>query len=264
MEKSTNVIYITSKCNLNCEYCYEKENRPDNVMTNEEIDAYFDYLDKHSAPYSHIVLFGGEPLLYLNKIEYILNKIVNEYSYKHYSVSMNTNGILLLDDKVFNKFLELNKIQKIHIKISYDGSHSFRRIDYNGNCVNDKIEQVMEKLRAHGIKYAISYTWHKDNDKTIVYDIIEILEKYNPTKIEISTNCSEIDSLYTSYLDRKKELIPYMLAIYLRYKIPICDFTCSICRKCVFNSCNIYGVHGKKEGIKRPKQVLDTFSLWNV
>jgi len=262
MESSTNVIYITSGCNLNCEYCYEKENRPNYVMSDEEIDSYFEYLNENSLSYSHIVLFGGEPLLCLDKIEYIVDKIVNKYSDKKYSVSMNTNGLLLLDDNILNKYLELNSKIQIYLKISYDGSHSYRRKDYNGICVNDKILEVLNKLENKNIRYSISYTWQKENYKTIIYDLIDIIEKYHPQKIEISVNCQEIGSISGDYEKEKELIVPHLIAIYKEYNIPLCEFVCNICKKCVFNNTNIYGIPGKLGALKAPKKTNKEFTFW--
>lgn len=260
MENTTNVIYITSNCNLACEYCYEEQNRPSKTMTYDDIDRYFEYINEHSAPHSHIVLFGGEPLLYPNLIEYIVNKVNNEYAYKQYSMSMNTNGLRLLEDEIYEWYKQLIKDKYIHLNISYDGPHSHRRIDKRGNCVNTYIENVLNKLD-NDIKYSISYTLNKDNYCYCIEDIIELLEYHYIEKITISVMYKEIDKMAENYNIALQRLKPYFNEIFKRYHKSICAFTCELCQHCVFNNKNIYGIPSSQP-IERPKFVKNDFDLW--
>ena len=264
MEATTNVIYITSSCNLACDYCYETSDRPNKTISYDEIDAFFKYIENHSSPFSHVSIFGGEPLLYPELVDYIIDKVIGEYNYKHYSISLFTNGILLLNDDIFNWFINTCKRGNISPTISYDGSHSFRRKDKLGNCVNDKIEAVMKKLdQVNDFLYSISFTLHKDNYDTCVEDIIEILETFSPYKISISINCKEIADKYGDYKMATELLRPYMIEIYKRYHIPICEYTCSLCKKCIPNNKNIYAVPSYIGGIESPKFTQKDFNLWS-
>lgn len=260
---ATNVFYITSSCNLRCEYCYERKGRPDKSMTKDEVDTKLKWMDDNLADNSHIVIFGGEPLLEIDLIEYIINELITTYKHRNFSVSMDTNGTLLLDDNIFNKYKNIISKRQFSTFVSYDGPHSFRRRDINGNCVNDKIVEVLKKLENNNIKYNISYTWQKENDPFIIYDMIYICENFKPEKIVISPDCTELDTVsdlyYGNYIKTK---IPYFEAVFLEYKIPICEFTCRICRKCQFNTKNVYYLP-QKDPIIADKRTEKAFSFWD-
>ena len=261
--RSTNIMYITSLCNLRCEYCYEKDGRPNKSMTFEEIDNKLKWMDDNLEDYSHLVIFGGEPLLRIDLVEYIINELITTYKHRFFSVSLDTNGLMLLDDNIFERYKKIITKRQFSTFISYDGPNSFRRKDLNGNCVNDKIVQVMKKFEDNNLNYTTSYTWQKDNDKTIIYDMIYIFENFNPDKIVISPACEEISKIhgedYTNYFKTK---IPYFESIFLEYKKPICDFTCRLCKHCKFNTKNVYYIPEKEPFIYN-KKTEKAFNFWD-
>jgi len=264
MENTTNVIYITSNCNLKCEYCFEEEKRPNRTMTYDDIDRYFEGIDKISAPHSHIVLFGGEPLLYPDLIEYIvIDKILKQYDYKQYSVSMTSNGLRLLEDDIYDWFFDLRKKKYIHLEISYDGPNCYRRKDKNGNCVNHLIEKVLNKLNNDNKTFAISYTLNKDNYNYCIEDMITLFETYDHLeKIILSIASQDLDVVDNDYQKSVLRLKPYLNEIYRRYRKPICEEVCDVCQKCVFNNKNLYAVPNVPYPIERSKFANEDFSLW--
>ena len=65
-------IAPTLKCNLCCPYCFE-ENKPLFVMDKAICDKIVKFIKKHNfAKKIRITWFGGEPLLCVGKIDYIL------------------------------------------------------------------------------------------------------------------------------------------------------------------------------------------------
>lgn len=260
--RATNVFYITSSCNLRCEYCYERNGRPDKSMTKEEIDENLKWMNENLADDSHIVIFGGEPLLEIDLIEYIVNELLTTYKHRRFSISMDTNGILLLNDNIFEQYKKIISKRQFSTFVSYDGPNSFRRRDINGNCVNDKIVEVLRKLEKNNIEYSISYTWQKENAKTVIYDMIYIFENFNPEKIVISPSCTELDEVSDmNYEDYIKSYIPYFEAIFLEYRKSICEFTCRVCRKCEFNQKNAYYLP-QKDPVLANKKTEKSFDFW--
>lgn len=85
--KQLKIIFGT-KCNLNCEYCYQIDKCND--MSDEVLDKIIEEINKSEEQFS-IHLFGGEPLIYIDKILYLIDNIDR---YKH-KFSISTNGTLI-------------------------------------------------------------------------------------------------------------------------------------------------------------------------
>jgi sulfatase maturation enzyme AslB (radical SAM superfamily) len=96
-------------------------------ITFKEIDDYLDDIEwREDGLNSTIVLFGGEPLLMLDKIEYTLNSIIHRNKKGGWGWDITTNGFLLLNDKIFKRVNNLLKLNNENIcgnvKISFDVS----------------------------------------------------------------------------------------------------------------------------------------------
>lgn len=113
-------ILPTEQCNFRCKYCYESF--PDKVMSEETQSALLLFLKKNLGKYSalHISWFGGEPLLALDIIERLSEKIkeICAFYRKPYTASMTTNGFLL-DADTFKRLLKCNVI---YYQITVDGT----------------------------------------------------------------------------------------------------------------------------------------------
>lgn len=102
-------INPTESCNFRCKYCYETHNsglmKPE--TQDEIIRAVRDNIHQYTA--LHVSWFGGEPLIYMDCIEYLTNefKKICKFNRRPYSASITTNGYLLNPD-MFNKLLDLN------------------------------------------------------------------------------------------------------------------------------------------------------------
>jgi len=140
-------LILTQECNSRCKYCYEKSmkeendlgkkwkfdfNCPNNFSVNVEKLAGFLAKDSDAV----LVFYGGEPLLEVEKIKEIIDKI-------NVSFRMQTNG------KLLNKldYSYVNKIDKI--LISLDGDKS--RTDYNrGEGTYDKVMENIGLILSNG------------------------------------------------------------------------------------------------------------------
>lgn len=113
-------ILPTEQCNFRCKYCYESF--PDKVMSEETQSALLLFLKKNLGKYSalHISWFGGEPLLALDIIEHLSEKIkeICAFYRKPYTASMTTNGFLL-DADTFKRLLKCNVV---YYQITVDGT----------------------------------------------------------------------------------------------------------------------------------------------
>ncbi|MBS3076260.1 TIGR04084 family radical SAM/SPASM domain-containing protein [Candidatus Pacearchaeota archaeon] len=141
-------LILTEICNAQCKYCYEKSMKEFNnnldkkfhfdfsAPTNSEIDLkkLEEFLSKDKNP--TIIFYGGEPLLQIEKIKQIIDKI-------NVPFRMQTNALLL--DKLPIEYL--NKIQKILISI--DGDEKIT--DFNrGKGTYEKIISNITKIRKEG------------------------------------------------------------------------------------------------------------------
>lgn len=124
-------INPTSKCNLNCEFCWGPNETVGNELTLNQWIKIIDYFVNNGT--ESIILTGGEPLLYKNIIElidYIKNKGVR--------VTLSTNALLL---DLFKDALLL--IDDIGIPI--DGSNACRNSRMRSNSLSH-FGKVLESL----------------------------------------------------------------------------------------------------------------------
>ncbi len=141
------VLYLTTTCNLNCLYCFEREGTYKNCprMSNRVARKSVDFLIKQlkRSPKNKggtISFFGGEPLLCWDLIKSTVQYALRESRKinRQMLFAISTNGILLDREKVF--FLRKHRFQielsiDSHIKKTHDelrptigGKGSFDRI----------------------------------------------------------------------------------------------------------------------------------------
>jgi len=134
-------LHMTSRCNLQCDYCYVKNNGNNSGadMTTLTARAAVDLAGQNSKK-AGLIFFGGEPLLMRDLIygtvEYARNK--EKTAPCRYFFKITTNGLLLDDD-----FIDYAKKQNIFIALSVDGTekaHNLHRAAY------DRVKTASEKL----------------------------------------------------------------------------------------------------------------------
>ena len=143
-------IILTTRCNSQCIYCYEKsmndfgggDNREINIdisapeSSEVDIDSLKKFIEKDQDPI--IIFYGGEPLLEIEKMIKIMDNIDVPYR-------MQTNGKLL--NRLPIKYL--NKIDKILVSI--DGTKE--RTDYNrGSGTYDLVMKNLSLIKEKGYK----------------------------------------------------------------------------------------------------------------
>lgn len=158
------IFRVTSACNLNCTYCYDKENHNKNQNVNEEIisniDSVLGYLNKlwqNENEKKHIIFHGGEPLLVnASTYESLIERILEEHCNATFSIQ--TNGTLLTEEHI-----EVFKKYKVSVGISLDGydekTNKYRV--YNNkinsfNMVMNKIKLMKQKKMKFGVIFTIT------------------------------------------------------------------------------------------------------------
>ena len=115
-------VSIGSNCNLKCNHCDIWKLNSKNIPTLEDRLKYVEWF-KEINPYGHVLLHGGEPLIFKNEVYEILKKTKDCGLGFH----LVTNGTLINDEDI-KTFLDL-KIDSIMISLD---SH---------------IEEIMDKMR---------------------------------------------------------------------------------------------------------------------
>lgn len=141
-------IELTSKCNLKCKHCYNNSGVSVKEINIELLKDLILEFDKNIV--TSITISGGEPLLY-PKLNDLLKFIDEETLIK---VAVNTNGIMLNDDKYLDILLD-NNVKDI--QISLDGSeitHDYIR----GEGTYKKTLAAIKKCISKGIRVRIGYT----------------------------------------------------------------------------------------------------------
>ncbi len=114
-------------CNYHCTYCFENERTLFAKMTPDTQKALYRYITNNAAQNKNLkglyfTWFGGEPLLYLDIIEALGNRLMHycqERGLQYYS-GMISNGRFLTRDSV----IVLRKQKLTHLQISVDGTES--------------------------------------------------------------------------------------------------------------------------------------------
>ncbi len=164
------VINISSKCNLNCKYCFRDSDK-DAELSMDKIKLFVKKIITR-FPYTkhfHIDLTGsGEPLLRMDLIKNILN-FTKELRNEKYTINIGfcTNGTLLSKDTI--SFLEENEI---YYGVSIDGNritHDKYRTDYKGQPTFKKIIKNVKNTNFEYVGAAVTVT--SDN-----YNLVENLK----------------------------------------------------------------------------------------
>ena len=141
------IIKVSSRCNLNCSYCYEY-NKGDNTWRNMQryindqtvvsiANRICEHAVKHQLQTIFISLHGGEPLLMgakkLRQILKILHSTLSSADFE-FHFSLQTNGTLISEKiiKIFQEFrvnvgisIDGNKIHNDRFRLSHKGASTF-------------------------------------------------------------------------------------------------------------------------------------------
>lgn len=265
----SNVLYLTSVCQLACKYCYELETRKklkeDFYITEEEIEEAVDFFVDHNKQNRNLVLFGGEPLLAWDKIQYVVNYAGEHPKLDGFSFDLITNGIRLADKKFFGDFFVLvDKYEKIKFKIeiSYDGKGQVERVFPDGSSSQELVLKSLDLLEKNKREFYIRYTLNTTTYDIIEEELIYLFEKYQYLSgITVNIAASNLDALEGNYKISVNKKIPSLLGIYSIYKKPICDFACKYCRRCIPTDFNMHYVPGIGNKISSKDQ--GGFDRWN-
>lgn len=220
-------------CNFRCQYCYEKgqyENTKFLLETLEKtikfiLNAYSLCKKEENDLILHLYFFGGEPLLYINEICYIVSalakriKIINK-SYPEgkfkFIVNITTNGSLV--ENCFNNLLKLKRKCIPVINVSYD---YFMQNMTRMPGTYDSVRKSITKLHQNGFEVKTITTFSTENLKYF-YETVKdyydfIIDKTNrnnfyyniDSSIATKTNVMLNEKEFIESLEKTNEYIKY-------------------------------------------------------
>lgn len=261
--QKSNILYLTSLCNLKCEYCYQAIDNEKFQCTDKDIENFISEICAREGlqTVSTVVLFGGEPLLYPQRFFRALELLEakTQETGKQFAISTTTNGLAFLKPEILEKYNAVISQLQNHftLEISYDGKGHDRRIYPNGKSSKTDTERVLELFNPKDI--TIRYTIHKGNYKCVFLDLVH-LQKYK--KVILNYYESELD-LHTDVSALKAKIQRISEYFYTIYKTPICYANCELCKACnfgLFSGINYNGaisVDGNASGFNHFSQLKD-------
>ena len=250
---NVNIIYLTSDCNLACEYCYENlENKEKIVPTKEQLKRDVDIvLEREKEGQVLLCLFGGEPTLEFESIKFITDYTLSKRENVIFNLS--SNGWLFQSDSFIKKYKDLKayKLGRMYLDISFDGVGNFRRKLKNGLDTTPYTIRVLKKLKEEGIRYRIRYTIHKSNIDYVQEDIPKIIETFKPDRVITRINFQELNG------NAKLNQINFD-DIFKKTGVSVCEFSCKVCKRCTGKDGYTY----LQDGIIREKKHDETKELF--
>lgn len=162
-------LILGYECNMKCNYCYQlKSHSLKKNMSYEIIDKFIERFNKLKGKHN-IDFFGGEPLLYVDKIKYIMDRID-----KKHSISISTNGSLR------GEFYELEKYwgssitnllsNKEHKNLNKLNENSFFRFVATKKNISELTDELINFLAREyrkniQFKYDLSEKWELEEVK---------------------------------------------------------------------------------------------------
>lgn len=107
-------LFITEKCNLNCDYCFYKDRINNETISFHKIKRLIDIYKGHE--YLNIVISGGEPTIEWGLVEEIMRYVRDNYP--RFSLMLETNTLLLNEERI-----RLLKKYNVKVEMGIDGDY---------------------------------------------------------------------------------------------------------------------------------------------
>lgn len=167
------MVDVTKRCNMHCLYCLRDINTVENSISSEVLEDICDYITNYCDTYGltdiSVQAWGGEPLLKLDSLLTMREKIRPQKTKVHFSIE--TNALLLTPET-----LKLLFEHRIGIGISIDGYsvlHDLQRVLPRGGGTHAIVEKHLKAARElYGPRIG-TITTVTQNNAPFVEDILE-------------------------------------------------------------------------------------------
>ncbi len=208
-------VEITTRCNLNCQYCYMDANKTDVEFSLTQYSVVIDYLKRNNI--NQLIISGGEPCLHP-----LLTTFVELASKNSFDIGVSTNGTLI-SQPILDCFRKYN----VNVQVSID---SMNCVNYELLCGYNKIQNLktnIEKLVNSGITTSISCTLTDINANQVI-DICDFAKSVGISYVHfgplVKTNRSRIKNInFTKYYATLKKLYFYQLANFYDLRIDLIE-----------------------------------------
>lgn len=217
-------INPTLDCNFSCWYCYE-EKCSKAYMSKDILERILLLLDRLDEKFKsiHVSFFGGEPLLYFDKVVLPILEHLKSLSDKH-SCSFTTNAALLSERMV----QVLKKENVSNMQITLDGNrelHDKTRFFKNGKGSYDIILKNIVSLLKNEIPVTLRINYTSENLGSI-HEIAEDLRKLLPKALLAKLRIRLHQVWQTADIDLSEEveqIIEHLSVLNFQVDTPVFD-----------------------------------------
>lgn len=171
-------IAPTMNCCFSCHYCFEQY-KQEGVMSERVMDSIVKYLNSlESKPDISLTWFGGEPLMAMEQMEMLYNKIASDYK-KPTESDIITSGFHI-DEKAVELF---KRIGIARIQVTLDGlKETHNKVKFTAGCddaftkVINNVESVLKNAPEITVIFRVNIT--KENAGEYVQLYRELTHRY--------------------------------------------------------------------------------------
>ncbi|MGI5971303.1 MAG: radical SAM protein [Oscillospiraceae bacterium] len=176
-------FYMTTRCNLRCNYCYELDRATVEDLSSERIVRVLEGLSAHDIHMEALFLFGGEPTLCADNCLFLLTQLKQMKQNNNIRKVLFTNGMVIPD-----RLLTLITDNELDVFLSSDGFGEAAKERY-GVYFADKQSvflRNLKRMQPETSRITISAAVGKHNIQTIVNDMDLFFRNYHIRSFKIN------------------------------------------------------------------------------
>ncbi|MBN1540401.1 MAG: TIGR04084 family radical SAM/SPASM domain-containing protein [Candidatus Thermoplasmatota archaeon] len=193
-------VITTERCNLNCKYCGGTRELPGLPQDIEyDIEDLVSFIEKD--PEAVIGFYGGEPLLALDRLEKIIDRVPAK------AFTLQTNGLFLHN-------LKDHYLHRLHsILMSIDGPRSVTDVS-RGEGVHDRVMENLSLIRSKGYRGDIIARMAFSDHGDIHRDVTYLLQHFDHVHWQLDVFWTDLDTRgdVKAWLDRYDEGISRLVS----------------------------------------------------